>query len=133
GVRRIEAVTGKRAYQYMNEQYRYLKEAGKRLKAKQLREVPEKITSLQQQIRALERENESLHAKLGNMEAMEILESVQEVNGIPVIAAQLSSQDMDGLRHTVDELKQKLKSGIIVVGTVKNNKVNLVAGVTKDL
>ncbi|MDA3130797.1 alanine--tRNA ligase [Aliibacillus thermotolerans] len=133
GVRRIEAVTGKRAYQYMNEQYRYLKEAGKRLKAKQLREVPEKITSLQQQIRALERENESLHAKLGNMEAMEILESVQEVNGIPVIAAQLSSQDMDGLRHTVDELKQKLKSGIIVVGTVKNNKVNLVAGVTKDI
>lgn len=133
GVRRMEAVTGRFAYEFMSEQFHYLKEAGKKLKAKQLREVPEKVSALQQQIRELERENESLHAKLGNMEAMEILENVQEVNGIPVIAAELSSQDMDGLRHTVDELKQKLESGIIVVGTVKNNKVNIVAGVTKDI
>ncbi|SDH58018.1 alanyl-tRNA synthetase [Alteribacillus persepolensis] len=133
GIRRIEAVTGTKAYEYMNEQLDVLKEAGEKLKAKSLKDVPQRIDTLQQQLRDLQRENESLNAKIGNIEAGNLLDQVQEVNGVRVIAQKVSAPDMDGLRHTVDELKQKLESGIVVLGAVNNGKVNLVAGVTKDL
>ncbi|SDI76918.1 alanine--tRNA ligase [Alteribacillus bidgolensis] len=133
GVRRIEAVTGQKAYEFMNDQMNILKDARDKLKAKSLQDVPQRVEALQQQIRDLQRENESLNAKIGNMEAGNLLDNVKEVNGVNVIAQEVSTADMDGLRNTVDELKQKIDSGIVVLGAVNNGKVNLVAGVTKDL
>ncbi|WP_158737517.1 alanine--tRNA ligase [Alteribacillus sp. YIM 98480] len=133
GVRRIEAVTGQKAYEFMNDQLNILKDARDKLKARSLQDVPQRAEVLQQQIRDLQRENESLNAKIGNMEAGNLLDNVKEVNGVNVIAQEVSTADMDGLRNTVDELKQKIESGIVVLGAVNNGKVNLVAGVTKDL
>ncbi|SFE27732.1 alanine--tRNA ligase [Alteribacillus iranensis] len=133
GIRRIEAVTGKQAYEYMNDQLELLKEAGEKLKVKSVQEVPNRVDALQRQLREVQQENESLAAKLGNIEAKNLSAEVEEVEGIKLIAREIEAADMDALRNTVDELKQQIGSGIVVLGTVNNGKVNLAAGVTKDL
>jgi alanyl-tRNA synthetase len=133
GTRRIEAVTGRGAYQYLNQQLSTLKEVAHALKAPVLQETPARVEALQQQLKDVQRENESLRAKLGNIEAASLSEQVKQVEGINVLAARVSATDMDNLRGMVDELKNKLGSAIIVLGSVEGDKVNLVAGVTKDL
>lgn len=132
GVRRIEAVTGKAAYQYMTSQVDILKEASLLLKSN-LKDVPEKVQQMHSQIKKLQRENESLSAKLGNMEAGSLIDEVVKVDGVAVIAKKVDVGDMDSVRSLVDTLKNKLGSGIVVLGTVNNDKVNIVAGVTADL
>ncbi|WP_078552692.1 alanine--tRNA ligase [Bacillus alkalicellulosilyticus] len=133
GVRRIEAVTGKGAYQFMNDKLELLQDAAEGLKAKNVNDVPARISGLQQQIRELQRENESLSAKLGNMEAGNLVNEVKTLNGVQVLVKQVQGADMDGLRSIVDTIKGKIGSGIIVLGSATNGKVNLVAGVSKDL
>jgi alanyl-tRNA synthetase len=98
-----------------------------------LAEVPARVEGLQQQLKEVQRENESLRAKLGNIEAASLVDQLTQVDGIPVLAARVSAADMDNLRGMVDELKNKLGSAVIVLGAVEGDKVNLVAGVTKDL
>ncbi|MFC0473609.1 alanine--tRNA ligase [Halalkalibacter kiskunsagensis] len=133
GVRRIEAVTGKAAYEHMNSQIQLLKDVATNLKVKRVQDVPARIDATQQQIRELQRENESLTAKLGNMEAGNLVNEAIKVNGVTVLSKKVDAADMDGLRGIVDTLKQDLSSGIIVLGAVSGEKVNIVAGVTKDL
>ncbi|TVZ88254.1 alanyl-tRNA synthetase [Aeribacillus composti] len=132
GTRRIEAVTGKEAYRFMNEQYLLLKEIGAKLKAN-VKNLPERIDSLQQEIKELQRENESLTMKLSNLEAENIAEKAVTINGVTVLAEKVQVKDMNRLRGMVDELKQKLGSAIVVLATVSDGKVNLAAGITKDL
>jgi len=132
GTRRIEAVTGQGAYQYLNHQIELLKNTAQQLKTN-VNEVPQRVEGLQGQLKELQRENESLRAKLGNIEASTLTSQVQEIDGVSVIAAKVSAPDMDNLRAIVDDLKQKLGSGIVVLGAVSGEKVNIVAGVTKDL
>lgn len=133
GTRRIEAVTGKGAYQFLNHQFTTLKEVAQALKAPVLAEAPARVEGLQQQLKELGRENESLRAKLGNIEAASLTDQLKQVDGMNVLAARVSAVDMDNLRGMVDELKNKLGSAVIVLGAVDGDKVNLVAGVTKDL
>lgn len=133
GTRRIEAVTGRGAYQFLNQQFSTLKEVANALKAPLLAEVPARVEGLQQQLKEVQRENESLRAKLGNIEAASLTDQLKQVDGINVLAARVSASDMDNLRGMVDELKNKLGSAVIVLGAVDADKVNLVAGVTKDL
>ncbi|OLS36562.1 alanine--tRNA ligase [Alkalihalophilus pseudofirmus] len=133
GVRRIEAVTGQGAYEFMNDQLRLLTTASELVKAKNVKDVPARIEAMQQQIRDLQRENESLSSKLGNMEAGNLIDEAVEVNGVKVLSKEVNASDMDGLRAIMDKLKQDLDSGVIVLGAVSGEKVNLVAGVTKDL
>jgi len=133
GTRRIEAVTGRGAYQFLNQQFATLKEVGHALKAPVLAEVPARVGSLQQQLKEVQRENESLRAKLGNIEAASLTDQLKQVDGKNVLAARVSAVDMDNLRGMVDELKNKLGSAVVVLGAVDGEKVNLVAGVTKDL
>ncbi|WP_413382194.1 alanine--tRNA ligase [Alkalihalobacillus sp. 1P02AB] len=133
GIRRIEAVTGKGAYQFMKEQLDLLHEAAELIKAKNVKDVPARVEALQQQIRQTQRENESLAAKLGNMEAGNLVNETVDVDGVRVLAKKVDASDMDGLRSIVDQLKQDLQSGIIVLAAVNGDKVNIVAGVTKDL
>ncbi|TWI56300.1 alanine--tRNA ligase [Halalkalibacter nanhaiisediminis] len=133
GVRRIEAVTGQAAYQHMNSQLQLLTTAAASLKAKRVVDVPARIEAMQQQIRELQRENESLSAKLGNMEAGNLVDAITKINGVKVLAKKVDAADMDSLRAIVDKLKQDIESGIIVLGAVSGEKVNIVAGVTKDL
>ncbi|GAA0334441.1 alanine--tRNA ligase [Bacillus carboniphilus] len=132
GTRRIEAVTGKAAYQRLNDQIQVLKSASQLLKV-QPKDVATKISTLQTEMRELEKENESLKAKIGNIEAGNLLDSVQDVNGVKLVAKNIPGSDMNQLRSMVDDLKEKLGSGIILLGTAQDDKVQLIAGVTKDL
>ncbi|MCY8594118.1 DHHA1 domain-containing protein, partial [Bacillus haynesii] len=92
-----------------------------------------RIEALQSDLKEAQRENESLLAKLGNKEAGEILEKVKEIDGIKLLAEKVNAKDMNHLRTMVDDLKAKLGSAVIVLGAVQNEKVNISAGVTKDL
>ncbi|WYP27849.1 alanine--tRNA ligase [Alkalihalobacillus sp. FSL W8-0930] len=133
GVRRIEAVTGKAAYLYVQEQLDILQEAATLVKAKSVRDVPTRIDSILGQMKAVQRENESLSAKVGNMEASNLTDSVVEVNGVSVLAKKVNARDMDALRTIMDKLKQETESGILVLGAETGGKVSIVAAVTKDL
>lgn len=132
GTRRIEAVTGAGAYRVMNQHLGTLEQAAAVLKTKTT-EVPVRIEALQQQLRETERANESLQAKLANIEAASLKDDVEEINGVRVLAKRVDVSDMDALRGMMDELKSSLGSAIIVLGSAQGEKVNLVASVSKDL
>jgi alanyl-tRNA synthetase len=132
GTRRIEAVTGESAYRLMNGQVQLLKDTAAKLKTN-LKDVPQRIDVLNDQIRELQKEKESLASKLGNLEAGSLVDEVQTINGVSVIAKKVNASDMNGLRSIVDDLKNKLQSGIVILGSESQGKVNIVAGVTKDL
>lgn len=132
GTRRIEAVTGKAAYQLMNDQVGLLKEAAAKVKSNP-RDLVGRVEGLLEEIRNLQRENDSLSTKLGNIEAGNLVDRVQNINGVNVLAAKVNATDMNNLRAMVDDLKQKLESAVIVLASPQGEKVNIIAGVTKDL
>jgi alanyl-tRNA synthetase len=132
GTRRIEAVTGESAYQLMNDQVALLKDAADKLKTNP-KEVVNRIEVLMTEIKQLQRENESLAAKLGNIEAGNLVSKAKQIDGVTVLAAKVQASDMNNLRNMADDLKQKIGSAIILLGSVNEGKVNLIAAVTKDL
>jgi len=132
GTRRIEAVTGRMAFEYFNQQLRILQAAADELKTN-ITNVPQRIEILKGEMKELQRENESLRDKLSHMEAAGIINQVKEIEGIKVLSASINNAEMDNLRTMVDDLKVKLGSGVIVLGSVNDGKVNIVAGITKDL
>lgn len=132
GTRRIEAVTGKAAYEYMNQRVDFLNQAAALLKTKQ-ENVPARIESLHQDIKQLQRDKEQLTAKLSSAEAGSLLDEIEEINGIKVLARKVEAEDMNQLRNMVDDLKQKAGSAIILLGSVTGEKVQLAAGISKDL
>ncbi|MGE7759147.1 alanine--tRNA ligase [Peribacillus sp. NPDC097895] len=131
GTRRIEAVTGAGAYKLMTDQIGVLKDAAAKLKTN-LKDVPSRIETVLAEVKDLHRENESLTAKLSNIEAGSLVSNVKEINGVQVLVAKVQATDMNNLRAMADDLKQKLDSVIIVLGSAQGDKVNLIAGVTKD-
>ena len=132
GTRRIGAVTGQAAYQQLTDQIHLLKEAASKLKTNP-KDVTTRIDSLLTEVKQLQRENESLAAKLSNIEAGNLVDRVKMVNEVPVLAASIPNVDMNNLRTMADELKQKIGSVVLVLGSVNEGKVNIIAGVTKDL
>ncbi|MGP4041764.1 alanine--tRNA ligase [Gracilibacillus sp. D59] len=132
GTRRIEAVTAKSAYQFVNGKHQLLQTAANQLKTKE-DQVPERLEHLFKDMKEQQRQIDSLRAKLSQLEASSILDDVQEVNGVKVLAKKVDVSDMNQLRQMVDEMKQKLESGIILLAAVNNDKVQLASGVTKDL
>jgi alanyl-tRNA synthetase len=132
GTRRIEAVTGEAAYHLLNEQVGLLKDAAEKLKANP-KDIASRIDGLMAEMKQLQRENESLAAKLGNIEAGNLLANVKEINSVKVLSAKVQAADMNNLRNMADDIKQKLGSAIIVLGSASEGKVNLIAAVTKDL
>ncbi|EHS8010035.1 alanine--tRNA ligase [Enterococcus faecalis] len=133
GVRRIEAVTSKEAYQLLQEEERQLKEIATLVKSPQLKEVVTKTEQLQQQLRDLQKENEQLAGKLANQQAGDIFKDVKEVNGVRYIAAQVNVKDMSQLRQLADQWKQKELSDVLVLATAQDEKVSLLAAMTKDM
>ena len=131
GTRRIEAVTGAGAYKLMADQINTLKEAAAKLKTTS-KDVPARIEAVLAEIKELQRENDSLSAKLSNIEAGNLVSKVKEVSGIHVLVAKVPATDMNNLRAMADDLKQKLDPVILVLGSAQGDKVNLIAGVTKD-
>ncbi|RHW40590.1 alanine--tRNA ligase [Neobacillus notoginsengisoli] len=132
GTRRIEAFTGEGAYELLNSQVGLLKDAADKLKAKP-KDLSTRIDGLLSELKQLQRDNESLAAKLGHIEASNLSSKAKEVNGVTILSATIQGQDMAGLRSMADDLKQKLGSGVIVLGSANEGKVNLIAAVTPDL
>ena len=133
GVRRIEAVTSKEAYQLLQEEERQLKEIATLVKSPQLKEVVTITEQLQQQLRDLQKENEQLAGKLANQQAGDIFKDVKDINGVRYIAAQVNVKDMNQLRQLADQWKQKELSDVLVLATAQDEKVSLLAAMTKDM
>src|SRR5574337_453843 len=132
GIRRIEALTGPGAFQYLKREGEVLRESADRLKSKPL-EVPEKVDRLVESARTFEREVERLRAKLGAEMAEELLQKATQVAGITVVAGLAERYDQRALRELVDRLKTKIGSGVIVLATSLDGRVGWVAAVTPDL
>ncbi|MGG0238325.1 alanine--tRNA ligase [Bacillus rhizoplanae] len=132
GTRRIEAVTGKAAYELMNEQVGLLKEAANKMKTNP-KDILTRVDGLFAEVKQLQKENESLAAKLSNIEAGNLTDTVRTVDGVSMLATKVNVADMNNLRTMMDDLKNKLQSAIIVLAAVSDDKVNILAGVTKDL
>ncbi|HEY4601209.1 MAG TPA: alanine--tRNA ligase [Cerasibacillus sp.] len=132
GTRRIEAVTGQKAFEYMDEQIQLLNKTAGLLKT-QVDNIPSRLDQLFQGIKELEKENESLHTKLAHSEVSSMLEKVENINGVNLLTANVQVKDMNQLRRMIDELKQKLTTGVILLAMESKGKVQLAAGVSKDL
>ena len=130
GVRRIEAVTGAGALDYVDATEKGLSEVAGLVKAGR-EEAPSKVSQLLERNRRLEKELEALKAKLASSQGSDLASQAQEVGGIKVLAARLDGADARILRDTVDQLKNKLGAAAIILGAVQGDKVSLVAGVTK--
>ncbi|WP_431024403.1 alanine--tRNA ligase [Halomonas sp. H5] len=134
GVRRVEALTGEAALAYFREQEARVARIGERLKAKP-EQVEERVAALTERNRGLEKELERLKAKLASAAGSDMLAEAQEVGGVKLLAKQLEGVSGKELRGVLDQLKNKLGSGIIVLGVAdpEGGKVSLIAGVTDDL
>ena len=131
GVRRVEAVTGENALRYAQEQERRVQGVSALLKV-QPEEVAERVAGILDNVRALEKELARLKSKLAASQGDDLVAQAVEVNGIKVLAATLDGADVPTLRETMDKLKDKLKTAAIVLGSVADGKVSLIAGVTAD-
>jgi alanyl-tRNA synthetase len=133
GVRRIEATTGGNALAMMNNQLEEFYEIAKKLKvAAGGGAVDTAVSNLQDEKRSLEKELAALKSKLASAQGDELLSQAQDINGVKVLAAKLDGADVAVLRETLDKLKDKLKSAAIVLASVHDGKVSLIAGVTAD-
>ncbi|MCG9052392.1 alanine--tRNA ligase [Laribacter hongkongensis] len=133
GVRRIEAVTGEGAVAYVQSQDKLVRDACHMLKAQSHEEVAERIAALQDQLKGLDKEVARLKGKLAASAGEELAASAVTVNGARLLAAELEGADAATLRDTMDKLKDRLQSAVIVLASKADGKVQLAAGVTKDL
>ena len=131
GVRRIEALTGKGAFAYYKEMEEELHRSAKVAKTEPTK-LSEKIESLLEEIKALHSENEKLKDKLAKNAVGDVMEKVVEVEGFKVLPVKMEGVDMNALRNLGDELKTKIGSGMVVLASAKDGKVNLIAMATED-
>jgi len=132
GVRRIEAITGAAALAYLNGAEEQLKEAAQLVKGSRDNLV-DKLSAVLERNRQLEKQLEQLQAKAASAAGDDLSNGAVEVKGAKVLAARLDGQDGKALLALVDQLKNKLGRAVILLGSVHEDKVVLVAGVTKDL
>ncbi|MEZ8184487.1 alanine--tRNA ligase [Shewanella sp. 5S214] len=132
GVRRIEAVTGIAAMAYIADQQAVLDEAAQLLKSDSA-SVVAKLKAQLDKVKQLEKDLSQLKDKLAAAASADMAGDAVDINGVKLLVKQLDGIDPGSLRGLQDELKQKLKSAIIVLGTSKDGKVNLIAGVSNDL
>jgi alanyl-tRNA synthetase len=132
GVRRVEAVTGLNALEYVRNQEGTVASIAQALKAP-AHEAVHKVQALQDTVRALEKQLDALKAKLASSQGDELAGQAIEIKGVKFIAAKLDGADAKSLRETVDKLKDKLKSGVVLLAAADGAKVQLAAGVTQDL
>ena len=131
GIRRVEAVTGKNALNFLQGLEDKINEAAAVLKTHP-GDLVSRVTQLQDSLRQAERELDKANSKLAASQGDELAMQAIDVNGIKVLAARLDSADAQVLRETMDALKAKLKTAAIVLASVQGDKVSLIAGVTAD-
>jgi alanyl-tRNA synthetase len=132
GIRRVEAVTADGALAWVQEQEARLAEAAGVLKA-QPQELSQKIAQIIEGARALEKELARLKSKVASAQGDDLAAQALEVSGVKVLAVPLDGADAKTLRETMDKLKDKLKSAVIVLASAEGGKASLIAGVTPDL
>ena len=131
GVRRIEAITGDRVYDYYEDKEKKLQEAAALLKSAQ-DGVADAIRKLQEELKAARSENESLKSRQAKEALGDVLSQVKEVKGLKLLATSVPGVDMNGLRDLGDDLKTKIGSGVVALFSDKDGKVNLVVMATDD-
>jgi alanyl-tRNA synthetase len=132
GVRRIEALTGEDAIHYIRREEDELKRVASMVKAPS-EEVATRVQKLLDQQKKLERELESLRGKLASGKSMDLMDQVKVVKGVKVLAAQVEAGDLKSLRNIGDTLRDRIESGIVLLGSALGKKVSLVMMVTADL
>ncbi len=132
GVRRIEAVTGQGAMDWLHQQQAVIAQSADLLKA-DAASLVEKIQNLQDKAKKAEKELQMLQQKLALQAGADLAKQAEQMQGHAVIIKQLDGMDTKALRTMVDDLKNQLGSGIVVLASANEDKVNLVVGVTKDL
>jgi alanyl-tRNA synthetase len=132
GVRRVEAVTGEVALEYIETNQTRLIDVSKLIKATP-ENVEEKTALLVQRNRQLEKELEALKGKLASSADSDLANTAQDISGIKVIASHIEGADSKSLRDTVDQLKNKLGTAVIILSSVDGDKITLIAGATKDV
>lgn len=132
GIRRIEAVTGGNALSYMEEKHLMIKEVSKALKCIE-KDIIEKINQNILTLKEKDKEIQNLKSKMVKGVENDIVKEVQEVKGVKFVAYKLTDIDANGLRDIADKVKGKLQEGVIVLGAVKDGKVNFVSMASKDV
>jgi len=132
GVRRIEAVAGDAAVRWMQDTERALRGIAGQVRAAP-EQAAERVAQVLERSRTLEKELERLKQKLASAQSADLGSQARDIAGIRVLATRLDGVDPNGLRDTVDQLKSRLGSAVIVLGTTAGSGVRLVAGVTPDL
>ncbi|WP_370242790.1 alanine--tRNA ligase [Alteromonas abrolhosensis] len=132
GVRRIEAVTGEHALEVVQTQQATLSSLSALLKTDS-QNVLERVVSLQNQTKELEKALNSAKQKLASQQGADMLSNAVEINGVKVLIANLEGVEAKSLRSMMDDIKNRIGEGIVVLGVANDAKVNLIAGVTKNL
>ena len=132
GVRRIEALTGKAAYEYLRKQEETLRSVEKLTKANSTN-VIEKVSSLQVEIKKLTKEKEILQQKIANAELNNLVNDIKEINGVNVLTSVVESENMNHLKQLVDNAKSKLENYVIAFASINEDKVNFVVAVDKTI
>ena len=132
GVRRIEAVTGEQAIEVVQTQQATLSSLSSLLKTDS-QNVLERVVSLQNQTKELEKALNSAKQKLASQQGADMLSNAVEINGVKVLIANLEGVEAKSLRSMMDDIKNRIGEGIVVLGVANDAKVNLIAGVTKNL
>ncbi|TAN75824.1 MAG: alanine--tRNA ligase [Gallionella sp.] len=132
GVRRVEAVTGEGSLALVQQQEMQLQQVADAVKA-QPQEAAARIAQILDNVKSLEKELARLKSKLASAQGDDLVNQAVETNGVKVLAALLEGADATALRETLDKLKDKLKTAAIVLASVSDGKVSLIAGVTSDL
>jgi alanyl-tRNA synthetase len=132
GVRRIEAVTGEAALRHVGQEEAALRESAGLLKIPPL-ELPQRLQKLLDEQKQLERQLRELEARVAKGRAQELAASAKMVGGVSVLSARLDGLDAEGLRSVMDTLRERMSSGVIVLGSAMDGKVTLIASVSRDL
>jgi alanyl-tRNA synthetase len=132
GVRRIEAISGRAAFELVQKRFRTLKQSA-HLLTSSLDEVPAKITQLQNDLEESRKRFAAQRQEIAAAEFTQGLANVPQVNGVPVLAALLPNADADTLRAMTDRFRQRYPSGVVVVASAPENKPVIIAAVTEDL
>ncbi|CEN76005.1 alanyl-tRNA ligase [[Clostridium] sordellii] len=132
GVRRIEAITGKEVYYFLNNKQNLINEVCTTVKAKEDNLVA-RVGHLLDETKSLAKELNEVKSKMSLQSADSILDSKVDINGVNIVTSKFEDMDMDTLRNTADTLRDKLSSGVVVLANVAGGKINFVATATKDV
>ena len=132
GVRRIEAITGREAVAYVQKQRECINDLCKLIKTSP-QELSSRVNQLLEQQKKLEKELEALKASLSSKKTFDLMDNVREIKGLKVLVTEVDADSPKILREMMDKLKQKIKSGVVILGAKGDGKVMLIAGVTDDL